>query len=497
MQRFVLPPRLGISTPVIAGLVVLLGAMAIGAVVGLRPALAPAILASPLIIAAAWVAFRAPGITFAAYVAIPFYKPGLAPHVPLDLSVILALVLTVQAALAFLPGARDAAGRILADPVRRRAVLIWFTLTVLFVLGALYAADSAFALEVALNWIVLAALPFLAAFQLARDPRFVRQFLWSLFALGVAVTVVGLWLLPQVGAWPTDRLIVFGAHTIRVGQAALLVPIVGFAFVLPTTKPPARLVYLALIPPALLVAASSGSRGPLIMAAITIAILAIRRLVGRLRAHQHRPLTIAPIRIAVIGTIGILLISLLQPSAVVNLLPESATDRFGTVSEIIAGLAGQDLEQTAPDESTADRLIAYAAAVDLFNSNPILGRGTASFTTWAATSELSDWAPDAAYPHNIILQFAAENGIIGLVVLVVVLFSAFRGLLPRSHNPTWNAILVLLVFFLLNSLVSSGIIDNKPLWGLVALGIAASSTEGTRFRSGSNSAGRFVVVSPR
>ena len=328
--------------------VVVLAAGAAGALVGLRPTLGPAIVAAPLALVAAWVAYRAPGITFAAYLAIPFYKAGLDPILPFDLTIILALVNIMQAALVFLPMRRDATGKLLVDPVRRRAILVWSTLTILIVLGVLYTPVLELALDRTTNWVVVTALPMLAAFRVASNPRFVRQFLWTLFAVGASVTVAGLWLLPQVGAWPTDRLMVFGAHTIRVGQAALLVPIVGLAFVLPTTNPLARLASLALIPPALLVATSSGSRGPLIMAGATLAILAIRRLVIRLSALQRRPITIAPLRIAVIGIVGIGLISLLQPSVLVNLLPERAAARIGTVSEIITGLAGQNLDQTSP-----------------------------------------------------------------------------------------------------------------------------------------------------
>src|SRR5690606_29114129 len=99
---------------------------------------------------------------------------------------------------------------------RRRALRIWFSLTVLIVLGILYSPLPDIALERTINWILLAALPLLAAFRVVSEPRYLRQFLWTLFGVGVAVTLVGLWLIPQLGAWPADRLVVFGAHTIRV-----------------------------------------------------------------------------------------------------------------------------------------------------------------------------------------------------------------------------------------------------------------------------------------
>jgi O-antigen ligase len=473
MQRLVIPNRPGAVVPVVAGLVVLFGALTAGAVIGLRPGLAPAILASPLAIAAIWIAYRAPGLTFAAYLAIPFYKVATEPYLPIDLTIIVALVNVMQAVLFFVPSTSVTGDRS-RDPARRRGILIWFSLSILIVLGSLYAPAPDVAFDRALNWIMLAALPLLAAFRVASDPRFVRQFLWTLFAIGVAVTLAGLWLLPQVGAWPADRLIVFGAHTIRVGQAALLVPMIGIAFVLPTSRSMVRLACLALLPPALLVSASSGSRGPLIMVAATFALFALRALAIRTFGRRG-PFTIAPLRIAVIGLVVGLLISLLQPSALLTILPATATDRLSTVTDIVSGLVSQNLDESAPDTSTADRLVAYDGAVDMFNESPIFGGGTASFASFTGASELSEWTAEVAYPHNLILQFAAEYGIVGLLVLAVLLITAFRGLIARGRDPDWNGILVLLVFFLFSAIVSSGIIDNRTLWGLVALGIAATT----------------------
>lgn len=476
MHRLTNPLRPGILLPLFGVVAVVVGALAAGALIGLRPSLAPLILASPLAVAAAWVAYRAPGLTFAAYLAIPFYKAATDPYLPVDLTVILAALNVMQAGLLFLDWFGERGVSRATILTRRRALRLWFALTVLIVLGVLYSPLPEIALGRAVNWLVLVALPLLAAFRVVSQPRFLRQFLWATFAVGVAVTLAGLWLLPGVGAWPADRLIVFGAHTIRVGQAAFLVPLLVFPFIWPTSGPLVRLAALALVPPALLVSFSSGSRGPLMFGAITLALFFIRALAGRIGRLRRRPVRVAPARIAraaMAVLVASLVISLLQPAALVDLLPATAVERVGTLSDIISGLAGQDLDDAAPDASTADRLTAYDGAIRMFNRSPVFGEGTVSFAAYVRATGFADWSVDVAYPHNLILQFAAEYGLVGLAVLFIMLGAAFVNLLRLSRDPAWNAVLVLLVFFLLSAIVSSGIIDNRTLWGLVLLGIAA------------------------
>lgn len=476
MHRLTTPIRPGILLPLLGAVAVVFGALAVGLVIGLRPSLAPLVLASPFAAAAAWVAYKAPGVTFAAYLAIPFYKAATDDIMPVDLTVILAALNVMQAGLLFLSWFGERGTSRATVLTRRRALGIWFALTALIVLGVLYSPLPDVALSRAINWVALAALPLLAAFRVVSEPRFLRQFLWSILAVGAAVTVAGLWLLPGVGAWPADRLIVFGAHTIRVGQAAFLVPLVVFPFILPTSGLLVRLAALALVPPALLVSFSSGSRGPVLFGALTLALFLARAVVNRINRQRGRPLRVAPGRIAVVALallVASVLVSLLQPGALVDLLPATAVDRVGTISEIVSGLAGQDLAEAAPDTSTADRLTAYDGAIAMFNRSSILGEGTASFAAFVSATGFADWSVDVAYPHNLILQFAAEYGLVGLALLLVLLGSAFFNLLRLARDPVWNTVLVLLVFFLLSAIVSSGIIDNRTLWGLVLMGIAA------------------------
>jgi O-antigen ligase len=57
-----------------------------------------------------------------------------------------------------------------------------------------------------------------------------------------------------------------------------------------------------------------------------------------------------------------------------------------------------------------DRIKIYSAAWQLFKNKPFFGLGTGGF-------------PGGGYPHNIILEIAAENGLLGLLIFFGFLFT--------------------------------------------------------------------------
>jgi hypothetical protein len=81
----------------------------------------------------------------------------------------------------------------------------------------------------------------------------------------------------------------------------------------------------------------------------------------------------------------------------------------------------------------------------------------------------------AAYPHNALLQFAAEYGLIGLALFVgVVLLALVRKQPPGS---IWSALKWLFVFMLLNTMVSGNILEERGAWGLLLLLLVAAEVQ--------------------
>ena len=96
----------------------------------------------------------------------------------------------------------------------------------------------------------------------------------------------------------------------------------------------------------------------------------------------------------------------------------------------------ESLVQTTPgglrsDRSIAQRLDLYSEAVSRFRQSPILGAGTGAMDTYA---------------HNIFLETAAELGIVGLILLVVVLLNSARnffafGVRIKGHDDLFSIML--------------------------------------------------------
>ena len=114
------------------------------------------------------------------------------------------------------------------------------------------------------------------------------------------------------------------------------------------------------------------------------------------------------------------------------------------------------------------RLPLYRAALETFVQNPVIGAGTGSFAALAPVSGV-------AYPHNLFLELAAELGVLGLVLSLGLVFIPL-GRLVFGGRPVGDASLAgaLMIYCLVNALVSSDVNGNFPLW--LAAGVTASLT---------------------
>jgi O-antigen ligase len=297
----------------------------------------------------------------------------------------------------------------------------------------------------------LALLPMLpAAMRVGSRPEYLRQFLWTLFAFGVPMTVLGLMQLST-----SQRLEVFGASTIEVSRTALLVPLVWVAFVLRRRGLLVRAATLLLVPAAVVVAVASGSRGPLLALVLLGFIGAIRHF-SRLRRVNWR----------IAGAIaGVALASIVAVSAFGNALPSLSIYRFTLFEDFLGQLAsGDSLNTSVGGTSIDERVVLFEAAVAMFDERPVLGFGTGGFE---AASPRFTGPPFYAYPHNAVLQFAAEFGFVGVALFAGLVFVALKRPFPRNH--LGNAVVVALAFFLLNAMVSDDIYGGRPMWGLFAL----------------------------
>lgn len=422
--------------------------LALGGAAGAVAAGSVAALAGPIVLmplaglVGTFVLIRLPGVLLAAYLLIPFYKGFLQEFIPVDLTV----------ALAFANCLSLLTGVALREPLRIDALglSLWVALGALMAVGVMYSPDGPLAVETLVQWLALVAVPLLAVLRVGGSMQATRQFLWTLFAFGCVMVVVGLLALA-----PGQRLVVLGTNTIGVARASLIVPITAFGFVLHSRRTGLRSTALVMVPLSLLVALASGSRGPV------VALLVVGLVAGvmRLRSGGASLRIAAPVMaVGLAAAGGLLFID----------LPTASLARYDL---LVASLSGEGSDAYL-DASLESRLSLYQLALSRFADGPFFGHGTAAFEATGGTFE---------YPHNLLLQFAADFGILGLGLILGIVGVASLRSPGQSHE--WAAIRGLMFFFLINAMISGDAYAERSVWAFLLLSLLMPAADAAARRA--------------
>lgn len=424
------------STPrLLLPLVIVATALATGSVVAFVGPIA--VVAPFALIAGVWVWVRMPGVLLAAYLFLPFYKAAIGPLSPVDLTPLLAAANATQVIL--LLSLREWPGG------SRLGLALWATFGVLVLAGVTWAGQQSIATEHAAFWWLLILLPSVAAIRVASSSRYVDQFLGTGFAIGCLIVVLGLPALVGV-----SRLAVIGQNTLQTGSITLIAALLSVFWVLRVAPLWARPLAAVLIVVAIAESLASGSRGPLLAFLVALGFgFANRVLSGR--AISRHDLGLAALATS---AIGVLLV-------IIGRLPEQAIARLLMLGEALSpgGSAGT---------SVGARIDLFNLATQMFVDRPILGTGTGAFAAFTSTrAGLSDFT----YPHNNLLQIAAEFGVIGVALFLALVALALLRKAPASA--AWTSVRVIFVFALTLSFTSGDIYGDRLLWGLLVLILSA------------------------
>jgi O-antigen ligase len=455
-------------------LVVLLGStgLAVAVVLG-GPIVAVVIVVG---LALAYVTACMPGVLFATYLLSGIYKAAWQPYSPIDTTAILAGLCMLQVAplvVEWSNGRRSRhglsagrAGRRPSDETDRGAwpgpaisrfgaysrtgLGLMIAIGALFAAGVLYAPNQTIALGYLATFWGLSLVPAIpAAARVGARPAYLRQFLWTMFIFGIPMTIVGILQLSG-----TARLEVFGASTIEVGRTALLIPLLAGIWVLQKRGLLLRATTVVLILLALVVAIASGSRGPLLALGVLAAVAVLGYLAVPSRINWKVTGVLATVVVASAVAFG----------AVGAALPGLSLIRFSLFEDFIASLGSGAFDPSVGDTSTQERVLLFESAFKMFGDRPLIGFGTGGFE---AASPPYTGPPFYAWPHNAILQFGAEFGVVGITLfLAVVAVALFRRFPPGSLG---GPVKIVFAFFLLNAMVSDDIYGTRPMWCLMAL----------------------------
>jgi O-antigen ligase len=280
----------------------------------------------------------------------------------------------------------------------------------------------------------------LAGVVIARRPRDFSLFMQLMLAMSVASGFV---LARQVVSgtaqqFSSDRFVIASTYDpIQLARAMGLGLLIALALVLGGARAWLRTAALLALPPLTVAFFAAGSRGPLlglIAGALVLGALSLQSADAR-----RRLLLVVPVGLVAAFVVG-------------RVVPGQS------ITRVLSFISGSDTQGE-------DRIALWHAAWRVFGDHPVLGLGTGGF---GSLSNLYD------YPHNLVLEVAAELGVVGLLLLAAIVWTggaqahrAWRG----SDRPVEAGFaLALLAYALLNAMFSGDIAGNGQIWLAVGLG---------------------------
>jgi O-antigen ligase len=126
--------------------------------------------------------------------------------------------------------------------------------------------------------------------------------------------------------------------------------------------------------------------------------------------------------------------------------------------------------------SAAKRLNFYSATLAAIPNQPIFGTGIGSWGVFYFGSDAR------GYPHNILLEIAYEEGIVGLAAFLILLFAmgvALIKMIKASHSH-FLVVGLQVLYCVLVSLFSGDLDDNRVMWLWMGIGLSVCRIVQTR-----------------
>ena len=320
-----------------------------------------------------------------------------------------------------------------ASPFIFLPIMLW----AVFLLPLLYTPPGSDAEKLTLLFTVTLLLA-IAPFYILRTQAQRRAFLWTTVIIGVLTAGLVLITGTTVEGY-ASRFILEGTDTIGTARLAGAGGIICLVFALTRGRRTShRLVLITAGSGLTILAFATGSRGPVLAAAVSLVFVAL--FSSEFKRYR--------IRVAV------------------------AVAAIGSLTFIIA---------SAQSSEGFDRILQYFSSAD----SSTLARSTLTsqaLQTIAAHPEGIGWGNFSAsnglflYPHNFFLEVPMEGGWLAGILVAALLIAAGVRYFSISEDPTQAAMAALLVFSAINASVSSDVNGNRLLWVTMFTAFAMTRT---------------------
>ncbi|MGI8803818.1 MAG: O-antigen ligase family protein, partial [Solirubrobacteraceae bacterium] len=160
----------------------------------------------------------------------------------------------------------------------------------------------------------------------------------------------------------------------------------------------------------------------------------------------------------------------------------------GTVFVLAAGSAIRvDLSSSKKaDQATTGRYNLIRGGIDLFEERPLTGFGPGSFALEYRSRQRSSNESAVSASHTIPITIAAEQGVVGLLLYLLVLAGGLRRLFGAGvrRAPARMAMAAGFVALVLHTLLYADFLEDPITWTLLGIGTALASAGAGRPASG-------------
>ena len=351
--------------------------------------------------------FHHPEITFALFLFSYVIEGGDMIPGPIALTPIL---LFISLAGFFLPAVKRNSIQYSSKPSD-----IWLLIFLIVLVGGSYLSpDSQSGVEKAILFAIAVILPYMMARIFFKTYKQIEAFLITILSLAAGISMI-LIFMSFLPAYTTGRLRFLEANPIPTGTllaVGSVIAVIGLSSNLLSKKIHCKAICAATIPLCLFGVFLSGVRGPFVSVIVGLAFYLLIMYIRQARV--------------LISIVCIALFFLV-----------TFNTWYPFISSKVPNIKRYSPEAIIQGTSTKQRLERYQAAIKLFTQRRWLGGGTNSYYQRTKLDE---------YPHNIFLEIASENGLIGLFVFLgflgSVVWAGFRYLKTRyiKFSPQERAI---------------------------------------------------------
>jgi O-antigen ligase len=135
------------------------------------------------------------------------------------------------------------------------------------------------------------------------------------------------------------------------------------------------------------------------------------------------------------------------------------------------------LASGSPIGTVGYRLGFYRSALNALVEHPIIGLGVGGWSIYYYDEDVLH------YPHDFVLEVGAEQGAVGLIILILLLAMLFRSALRLLQSDPYLGFVFPLLIFTLSYHLTTGTVESRELWFICGL-VAAASRLSTHARLG-------------